>query len=229
MGTSTREFELSKREMADHLELIFIVLLVLIISPHPVWLAPPPSTTTQLIIPDSPLQDPSVRAKQESFLVHPTADNAPRIRKKRFILGDMLNVANLINVDILGTNIRPTNFILLRVKVSIADSPLSVPATRRMKNGDYWKHVTTRVEDADLLNSPSYQCRAPPCTPSRILHRAKRTIPFDISPFSLLKVSLFGARLQIFPDSPFGANNHPLFDFELKVPRELAFLVPGQG
>ena len=114
-----------------------------------------------------------------------------QIRKKRFILGDMLNIANLVNVDILGTNIRPTNFILLRVKVSIADSPLPVLATH-LKNGGYWKHMTTHsMEDADLkkLKAPLYQCRAPPCSkPSRILHRAKRTIPFDISPFSLLKV-----------------------------------------
>ena len=104
-----------------------------------------------------------------------------QIRKKRFILGDMLNIANLINVDVLGTNIRPTNFILLRVKVSIADSPLPVPAI-------HWKHKTTQMEDADLkkLKAPPNQCRSPPCTPSRILHRAKRTI--DIFPFSLLKV-----------------------------------------
>ena len=99
----------------------------------------------------------------------------------------MLNIANLINVDVLGTNIRPTNFILLRVKVSIEDSPLPVPAFH-LKN--YWKPMTTHMEDADLkkLNAPPFQCRAPPCTPSRILHRAKRTIPIDIFPFSLLKV-----------------------------------------
>ena len=111
-----------------------------------------------------------------------------QIRKKRFILGDMLNIANLINVDVLGTNIRPTNFILFRVKVSIADSPLLVPATR-LKNYRR-KYMTTQMEDADLkkLNAPPYQCRAPPCTPSRILHRAKRTI--DLFPFSLLKVLL---------------------------------------
>ena len=29
---------------------------------------------------------------------------------------------------------------------------------------------------------------------------------------TLFQVSLFGARLQIFPDSPFGANNHALFE-----------------
>jgi len=106
-------------------------------------------------------------------------------------------------------------------------SPLPVPATH-LKNGDYLEHMT-HMEDADQqkLNAPPYQCKAPPCTPSRILHRAKRTI--DIFPFSLLKVSLLGARLQIFPDAPFGANNFALFDFKLKVPKELAFLVPGQG
>ena len=81
------EFDFSKRKMANnHLELLFIFLLVLIISPDPVWLAPPPPTTiTQLIIPDSSLQDPSVRAKQESFLVHPTADNAPKVGEYKMI------------------------------------------------------------------------------------------------------------------------------------------------
>merc|ERR1712192_42071 len=103
-------------------------------------------------------------------------------------------------------------------------APLHVPATH-LKNGD----TTHMVEDTEQqkLNAPPHECRAPPCTPSRILHRAKRTI--DLFPFSLLKVSLLGARLQIFPDAPLGANNFPLFDFELKVPKELAFLVPGQG
>ena len=111
--------------MAGHLKVFFLFLLVLIILPNPVWLAPPPP-----LAPGSPLQ--------ESFLAHPAADNVPKvggykmthlenqisfqIRKKRFILGDMLNIANLFTVDILGTNIRPTNFILFRVKVSIADS-----------------------------------------------------------------------------------------------------------
>jgi len=107
-------------------------------------------------------------------------------------------------------------------------SPLPEPATH-LKNGDHLEEHTTHMEDADQqkLNAPPHQCRAPPCTPSRILHRTKRTI--DLFPFSLLKVSLLGARLQIFPDAPLGANNFPLFDFELKVPKELAFLVPGQG
>ena len=66
--------------MANHLELLFIFLLVLIISPNLVWLAPPP-TTNQLIIPDSPLQHP----KQESFLVHPTADNSPKVGEYEMI------------------------------------------------------------------------------------------------------------------------------------------------
>ena len=119
--------------MGSHLKVPFLFLLVLIILPNSVWLAPPPP-----LAPGSPIQ--------ESFLAHPAADNVPKvgeykmthyrnpivalcrnqisfqIRKKRFILGDMLNIANLFTVDILGTNIRPTNFILFRVKVSIADS-----------------------------------------------------------------------------------------------------------
>ena len=106
-------------------------------------------------------------------------------------------------------------------------SPLPEPATH-LKNGDHLEEHTTHMEDADQqkLNAPPYQCRAPPCTPSRILHRAKRTI--DLFPFSLLKVhksyrdkdvkmifqvSLLGARLQIFPDAPLGANNFPLFEW----------------
>ena len=85
----------------NHLELIFLFLLVLIISPDPgspriiliispdpVWLAPPPPppTSTQLIKPDSPpQQDPSVGAKQESFLVHLTADNVPKVGEYKMI------------------------------------------------------------------------------------------------------------------------------------------------
>ena len=72
----------------NHLELLFTIILVLIISPDPVWLAPPPlpPTSTQLIIADSsPQQDPSVGAKQESFLVHPTPDNAPRVGEFKMI------------------------------------------------------------------------------------------------------------------------------------------------
>ena len=79
------EFELPKRKMANHLEFLFIFLLVLILSLDPVWLAPPPSTTTELIIPDSPLQDPSVRAKQESFLVHPMSYNTPKVGEYEMI------------------------------------------------------------------------------------------------------------------------------------------------
>ena len=65
-------------------------------------------------------------------------------------------------------------------------SPLPVPVAH-LKNGDNLEHKT-QMEDADQqkLYAPPHQCRAPPCTPSRILHRAKRTI--DIFPFSLLKV-----------------------------------------
>ena len=68
--------------MANHL---FILLLVLIISPDQVWLAPPSPTIAQLIIPHSHLQDPSVREKQESFLVHPTADNSPKVGEYEMI------------------------------------------------------------------------------------------------------------------------------------------------
>ena len=105
----------------------------------------PPTLTT----PDSSLQFVE-SANQEDFLINGMADNGPKvgrrrmyyyaqneltisnilfmsflpfqIRRKRFIFGDMLNIANLITVDVLGTNLRPTNFILFRVRVSIADS-----------------------------------------------------------------------------------------------------------
>merc|ERR1712012_200327 len=108
-------------------------------------------------------------------------------------------------------------------------SPLPVLVPSNLKNTDYLEGEQASVisSNKQKLNAPPFQCRAPPCTPNRILHRAKRTI--DLFPFSLLKVSLLGARLQIFPDAPFGANNYALFDSELKVPKELAFLVPGQG
>ena len=65
--------------MGSHLEVLFVFLLVLV---SPVWLAPP----TPALILDSPLQDSasaasSVRAKQEPFLVHPAADNVPKVDK----------------------------------------------------------------------------------------------------------------------------------------------------
>ena len=125
-------------------------------------------------------------------------------------------------------------------------SPLPVPPSTHQKNtqmdllrlGEY----DPSSANEQKLNAPPFQCKAPPCTPSRILHRAKRTI--DLFPFSLLKVangtfiypyilkqffsscarcifllnhkhiqvSLLGARLQIFPDAPFGANNYALFE-----------------
>merc|ERR1712106_339265 len=46
---------------------------------------------------------------------------APKVRKKRFILPDILNVGNLVVVQLLGTAIRPTNFILLKVNVSVKE------------------------------------------------------------------------------------------------------------
>merc|ERR1712147_579139 len=108
-------------------------------------------------------------------------------------------------------------------------SPLPVLVPSNLRNPDYLEREQSSVisSNEQKLNAPPFQCRAPPCTLNRILHRAKRTI--DLFPFSLLKVSLLGARLQIFPDAPFGANNYALFDFELKVPKELAFLAPRQG
>ena len=43
------------------------------------------------------------------------------MRKKRFFDGGAFNIANLFAFDFLGTYIRPTNFILLRLKLSIAE------------------------------------------------------------------------------------------------------------
>ena len=68
--------------MGSHLEVLFALLLVLVVTP--VWLAPaPPSPALAL---DSPLEDfasaaSSVRAKQEPFLVQPAADNVPKVDK----------------------------------------------------------------------------------------------------------------------------------------------------
>eukprot|EP00092_Neocalanus_flemingeri_P100783 GFUD01128765.1.p1 GENE.GFUD01128765.1~~GFUD01128765.1.p1 ORF type:complete len:113 (+),score=23.95 GFUD01128765.1:35-373(+) len=45
----------------------------------------------------------------------------PKVRKKRFILPSILNLGNLFVVQILGTAIRPTNLVLLKVKVSIRE------------------------------------------------------------------------------------------------------------
>ena len=128
--------------MILHWEILFAFFLI-----QPALLAPPPMLTR----PDSSLQFVE-SASQEDFLINGMADNGPKvgrsrmyyyaqnifeltisnilfmsflpfqIRRKRFIFGDMLNIANLITVDVLGTNLRPTNFILFRVRVSIADS-----------------------------------------------------------------------------------------------------------
>ena len=68
--------------------------------------------------------------------------------------------------------------------------PVPVPPSTHQKNT---QKDLLRLEEYDpsssneqKLNAPPFQCKAPPCTPSRILHRAKRTI--DLFPFSLLKV-----------------------------------------
>ena len=128
--------------MILHWEILFAFFLI-----QPALLAPPPMLTR----PDSSPQFVE-SASQEDFLINGMADNGPKvgrsrmyyyaqnifeltisnilfmsflpfqIRRKRFIFGDMLNIANLITVDVLGTNLRPTNFILFRVRVSIADS-----------------------------------------------------------------------------------------------------------
>jgi len=63
--------------------------------------------------------------------------------------------------------------------------------------------------------------------PSLVHHRTKRTI--DIFPTSFFKISLLGARFQILPQAPLGADNFVLFDLKLEVPKALAFLIPGQG
>ena len=43
------------------------------------------------------------------------------MRRKRFLGGGLLNIANLVVVDVLGTAIRPTNFVLVRLKVSVKE------------------------------------------------------------------------------------------------------------
>ena len=69
--------------------------------------------------------------------------------------------------------------------------PLPVPPSNYQKNTqkdlislDEYDSISSNEQK---LNAPPFQCKAPPCTPSRILHRAKRTI--DLFPFSLLKVA----------------------------------------
>ena len=57
------------------------------------------------------------------------------MRRKRFILPDALNLGNLIVVQILGTAIRPTNFVLLKVNVSVKeDEEIRRRIRRRRKN-----------------------------------------------------------------------------------------------
>ena len=69
-------------------------------------------------------------------------------------------------------------------------SPLPVPPSTHQKNTPkdliYLEEYDPSSSNEQKLNAPPFQCKAPPCTPSRILHRAKRTI--DLFPFSLLKV-----------------------------------------
>ena len=73
------DFWLPKGRMGINLEVLFAFLLVLA---TPVWLAPAPPTPALIL--DSSLQDyssasSSVRAKQEPFLIHPAADNVPKV------------------------------------------------------------------------------------------------------------------------------------------------------
>ena len=67
-------------------------------------------------------------------------------------------------------------------------SPLPVLVPSNLKNTDYLEGEQASVisSNEQKLNAPPFQCKAPPCSPSRTLHRAKRTI--DLFPFSLLKV-----------------------------------------
>ena len=58
-----------------------------------------------------------------------------------------------------------------------------------------------------------------------VLSRKKR---FFLGPVSFGRVGLVGARLQIFPHAPLGANNLVAFNLDIEVPRSLAFLIPGQ-
>ena len=60
-----------------------------------------------------------------------------------------------------------------------------------------------------------------------VLSRGKRTIG-NLFPVSFGRISFIGARLQVFPHVPLGANNQALFDVDIIVPKSLAFLIPGQ-
>ena len=68
-------------------------------------------------------------------------------------------------------------------------SPLPVLVPSNLKNTDYLEGEQASIisSNEQRLNAPPFQCKAPPCTPNKILHRAKRTI--DLFPFSLLKVT----------------------------------------
>merc|ERR1712106_47261 len=85
--------------------------------------------------------------------------------------------------------------------------------------------------------TPAPAPATPPATPAthltlstarqadQVLSRQKR---FFIGNVSFGRVGLVGARLQIFPHAPLGANNVVAFNLNLEVPRALAFLIPGQ-
>ena len=77
-----------------------------------------------------------------------------------------------------------------------------------------------------LLTMMMYCVQSKPMTGSR-LSRQKRTI--GDFPISFGRISLLGLRVQVFPHAPFGATNLALFDVDVVVPKELAFLVPGKN
>ena len=61
----------------------------------------------------------------------------------------------------------------------------------------------------------------------KVLSRGKRTIG-NLFPVSFGRINFIGARLQVFPHAPLGADSQALFDVDIIVPRSLAFLIPGQ-
>ena len=79
-----------------------------------------------------------------------------------------------------------------------------------------------------LLPAPSLDTKMLPHNEDQsdeVLSRKKR---FFLGPVSFGRVGFVGARLQIFPHAPLGANNLVAFNLDIEVPRSLAFLIPGQ-
>merc|ERR1711892_1634558 len=50
-----------------------------------------------------------------------STDPNAKVRTKRFISGNALNIANLFVLELFPTGIRPNNFVLMKLNIAVAD------------------------------------------------------------------------------------------------------------